>query len=132
MFQLLLGLYIILIFLLQNLKTTHDLHFLIYSYLLDALSLYRICECNLLRTTYIPGTYQMLLYIHSNILNHFEGSFFCCCSMSLLLAALSLHCSTQAFSSCGKHRLPFIALHRLLAGVASLVGEQGLWGTWAQ
>ena len=57
MFQLLLGFYIILIFLLKNLKTTHDLHFLIYSYLLGALSLYRICKYNLLRTAYIPGTY---------------------------------------------------------------------------
>ena len=48
--------------------------------------------------------------------------------MSLLLAALRLHCGTQAFSSCGKQGLLFIALHRLLDVVASLIGEQGLWG----
>ena len=70
----------------------------------------------------------MLLYIHSNILNHFEGSFCCCCSVSLFFAALSLHCCAQAFSSCGKQRLLFTALHRLLAVMASLVVEQGLWG----
>ena len=108
MLQLLFGFYIILIFLLQNLKTTHDLHFLIYSYLLDALSLYRICECNLLRTTYIPGTYQMLLYIHSNVLNHFEGSF-----LLLLFNVFTFGCTESSLQHTGFLQLwqTGVALH---------------------
>ena len=44
----------------------------------------------------------------------------------LFLAALGLHCCTQAFSSCGELGLLFIALHRLLIVVASLVVEHRL------
>ena len=42
------------------------------------------------------------------------------------MAALGLHCCSQAFSSCGERGLLFIAVHRLLAAVASLVAEHGL------
>ena len=44
----------------------------------------------------------------------------------LFLAALGLHCCAQAFSSCGERGLLFVAVHRLLIAVASLVAEHGL------
>ena len=44
----------------------------------------------------------------------------------LFLAMLGLHCCTRAFSSCGKWGLLFVAVHRLLIAVASLVAEHGL------
>ena len=44
----------------------------------------------------------------------------------LFLAVLGLCCCVQAFSSCGKRRLLFIALHVLLITVASLVADHGL------
>ena len=44
----------------------------------------------------------------------------------LFLAALGLHCSAQAFSSCGERGLLFVAVHGLLIAVASLVAEHGL------
>ena len=40
---------------------------------------------------------------------------------------LGLRCCTQAFSSCGKRGLLFVASCRLLIVVASLVVEHGLW-----
>ena len=42
-----------------------------------------------------------------------------------ILAALGLHCCTWAFSSCGERGLLFIAVHRFLIVVASLVVEHG-------
>ena len=42
------------------------------------------------------------------------------------LAALGLHCCAWAFSSCGERGLLFIAAHRFLIVVASLVVEHGL------
>ena len=48
-----------------------------------------------------------------------------------VLAALSLHCCTQAFSSCGEQGLPFVAVLGLLIEVGSLVAERGLQGMWA-
>ena len=42
------------------------------------------------------------------------------------MAALGLHCWAQAFSSCGKQGLLFVAVHGLLIVVASLVAEHGL------
>ena len=42
------------------------------------------------------------------------------------LAALGLHCCAQVFSSCGERGLLFIAVHRLLIVVASLVAEHRL------
>ena len=44
----------------------------------------------------------------------------------LFLAALGLHCCAQAFSSCGKQGLLFVAVRRLVIVVASLVAEHGL------
>ena len=44
----------------------------------------------------------------------------------LFLAALGLHCCMGAFSSCGKRGLLFVAVHRLLIAVASLVVEHRL------
>ena len=44
----------------------------------------------------------------------------------LFLAALGLHCCVRAFSSCGARGLLFVAVHRLLIAVASLVAEHGL------
>ena len=42
------------------------------------------------------------------------------------MAVLALHCCAQAFSSCGERGLLFVAAHRLLIVVASLVAEHGL------
>ena len=42
------------------------------------------------------------------------------------MAALGLCCCVRAFSSCGKQRLLFVAVCRLLVAVASLVAEHGL------
>ena len=43
----------------------------------------------------------------------------------LFLAALGLHCCTQAFSSCGELGLLFVVVHGLLIAVA-FVAEHGL------
>ena len=42
------------------------------------------------------------------------------------LGALGLHCSPQAFSSCGERGLLFIVVCGLLIVVASLIVEHGL------
>ena len=52
--------------------------------------------------------------------------FFFLISFILFLAALGLHCCTQAFSSCGKWGLRFVVVRRLLNVVASLDAERGL------
>ena len=44
----------------------------------------------------------------------------------IVWAALGLRCCARAFSSCGERGLLFIAMHRLLITVASLVAEHGL------
>ena len=44
----------------------------------------------------------------------------------LFVAALGLHCCSQAFSSCGEQELVFVAVLELLIAVASLVVEHGL------
>ena len=44
----------------------------------------------------------------------------------LFLAALGLHCCTQAFSSWGERGLLFVAVHRLLIAVASRCGARAL------
>ena len=49
----------------------------------------------------------------------------------LILAALGLPRYTQAFSSCIKQRLLFLAEHGLLIAVASSVAELGLRRAWA-
>ena len=48
----------------------------------------------------------------------------------LFLVAVGLGCRAQAFSSCSKWRLLFVAMCRLLAAAASLVAR-GLQGAWA-
>ena len=47
-------------------------------------------------------------------------------SLILFLAALGLCCCAQAFSSCSKQGLLFVAVLGLLIAVASLVAEHGL------
>ena len=47
------------------------------------------------------------------------------------MAVLGLCCCVRAFSSCGERGLLFIAMHRLLIEVASLVAEQGFLGARA-
>ena len=44
----------------------------------------------------------------------------------LFLSVLGLRCCMQAFSSCSKRGLPFLAVRRLLIAAASLVVEHGL------
>ena len=44
----------------------------------------------------------------------------------LFLAVSGLCCCARAFSSCGKWELLFVAVHRLLIAVASLVVEHRL------
>ena len=44
----------------------------------------------------------------------------------LFLAALGLRCCTWVSSSCSERGLLFIAVHRFLIAVASLVAEHGL------
>ena len=44
----------------------------------------------------------------------------------LFLAALGLRYCAQAFSSCGERVLLYVAVHRLLIAVVSLVAEHGL------
>ena len=44
----------------------------------------------------------------------------------LFLAALGLRCCARAFSNCGEQGLLFVAVHRLLIVVASLVAQHGL------
>ena len=44
----------------------------------------------------------------------------------LFVAALGLHCCVQALSRCGERGILFVAVHRLLTAVASLVAEHGL------
>ena len=45
----------------------------------------------------------------------------------VVVVSLGLHCCTWAFSSCSKRGLLFIAGHRLLTAVASLIGTYRLW-----
>ena len=60
--------------------------------------------------------------------HHLEAFFFFLIYLFiyLFLVALGLRCCTRAFSSCGEQGLLFVAVHRLLIAVASLVAEHGL------
>ena len=60
------------------------------------------------------------MYISGDIL-HFLIYF-----IYLFLAVLGLHCCARAFPSCGEQGLLFVAVHRLLTVVASLVVAHGL------
>ena len=53
---------------------------------------------------------------------HFLQKFY----LFIFLAALGLLCCVWAFSSCGERGLLFVAVHRFLIAVASLVAEHGL------
>ena len=55
-----------------------------------------------------------------------EIAFFFFCNFFFFLVALGLRCCVQAFSSCGEQGLLFVAVHRLLIVMASLVAEHGL------
>ena len=46
--------------------------------------------------------------------------------LKFILATLSLHCCTRAFSSCSELGLLFVVVRGLLIAVASLVAEHGL------
>ena len=52
--------------------------------------------------------------------------YICIYNFFFFLAALGLHCCAWAFSSCGEWGLLFIAVHRLLIAVDSLVVEHRL------
>ena len=56
----------------------------------------------------------------------YSGRFFFFFLIYLFLAALGLRCCAWAFSSCGEQGLLFVAVHRLLIAMASLVAEPGL------
>ena len=71
---------------------------------------------NLMSINYVPWPISpILLFLFNFFLNFI-----------LFLAALGLHCCTQAFSCCGERGLFFVAVCRLLIAVASLVVEHGL------
>ena len=53
-------------------------------------------------------------------------------SFFFFLAVFGLCCCTWAFSSCGERGLLFVAVHRLLIVVDSLVAEHGLWARGLQ
>ena len=46
----------------------------------------------------------------------------------LFLAVLDFPCCRQTFSTSGKWGLFFIAVHRLLTAVVSLIAKCGFWG----
>ena len=71
--------------------------------------------CLNLRIPYSLSAFPVLLTIF--FLNKF---------IYLFMAVLGLRCYPRAFSSCGERGLLFIAVHRLLIAVASLVVEHGL------
>ena len=75
--------------------------------------------------------HRMMTFLHSKSLLcmiwsefFFNHSFFL--KFILFLAELGLCCCVQAFSNCSKRGLLFVAVHRLLIVVASLVVEHGL------
>ena len=66
------------------------------------------------------------MFMKTLSLGHGESFFFYFFIIYLFLAVLCLHCCAWAFSSCSTQGLLFIAVHRLLIVVASLVVEHGL------
>ena len=68
-------------------------------------------------------SFHLSFQINQHILFH---SIFFNIFIYLFLAVLGLRCCAWAFSSCGKRRLLFVAVCRLLIAVASLVAEHGL------
>ena len=70
----------------------------------------------------LTGTFQSLPLCVSGDFSFFLMNLF----IYLFLAALGLHCCVRAYSTCGERELLFVAVHRLLIVVASLVAEHGL------
>ena len=62
-----------------------------------------------------------LIYIYIFLTDYFIYLF-----IYLFMAVLGLSFCARALSSCGERGLLFVAVHRLLIAVASLVAEQGL------
>ena len=84
-----------------------------------------LCDCAIVYLTLcFWGTLQ--LFATYNYSNRGLCRHPCVSSISLFLAALGLCCCVQAFSSWGEQGLLFVAVHRLLIVVASLVAEHGL------
>ena len=68
-----------------------------------------------------------MIVLFFNIMNYNDLFFFRLIYFILfILAVLGLCCCAQAFSSCGKGGLLFVAVRRLFIAVASLVAEHGL------
>ena len=80
------------------------------------------------------------VHVYYRLLNGILFYFFINLFIYLFLSALGLCYCTWAFSSCGELGLHFIAVHRLLTAVASLVAQStgsrhvdfSSCGTWAQ
>ena len=70
------------------------------------------------RTCYLSSAYFIIIIIITIYIYFFFFFFF--------WAALGLRCCMQAFSSCSEQGLLFVAVHRLLIVVVSLVVEHGL------
>ena len=70
------------------------------------------------RAGYACGTLHLLFFPPAI----FNAGWLVC----LFLAALGLHCSARAFSSCDERGLLFVAVRGLLIAVASLVVEHGI------
>ena len=78
--------------------------------------------------------FHLLLWLNSIPLYIYTTSFFVCLFLFLnfiylfiyFLAALGLHCCTQAFCSCSQSGLLFVVVCGLLIAVASLVVEHRL------
>ena len=66
---------------------------------------------------------EILCYLFGKQLIFFFLINFILCIYLFILAVLGLHCCAWAFSSCSEQGLLFVAVHRLLIAVASLVAE---------
>ena len=68
-----------------------------------------------------------LVNIHISSFSSNIALFFLMLFIYSFLAALALHCCTQAFSSCSEQALLFIDVRRLLVTVAFLVAKRRFW-----
>ena len=76
-------------------------------------------EVSKLQTDSVPPVFfNIYIYIFNLFIFYFIYLF--------ILAALGLRCCAWAFSSCCERGLLFVAMHRLLTAVVSLVVEHGL------